>query len=74
VTANDPPLLIFHGDRDDVVLLDQSDRIVKLYKDADLDVQMVVLEGVGHGGKRFFRDQHLKTAVEFLGKRRPKSE
>lgn len=67
VSEDDPPLLIFHGDADKVVLLDQSQRISKLYKDAGLKIRLITLKGAGHGGKEFFTGSQLETARAFLG-------
>ncbi|TWU56727.1 Carboxylesterase NlhH [Rubripirellula tenax] len=66
VSADDPPLLIFHGNADSTVLLDQSERIASLYKDAGLDGRLVVLKNAGHGGTAFFRGRHFETAKQFL--------
>lgn len=62
VSADDPPLLIFHGDADKTVLLDQSERIATLYEDAGLDSKLVVLKNAAHGGRDFFRGQHFQAA------------
>ena len=72
VTKVDPPLLVFQGARDQTVLPDQSDRIVALYSTAGLKAQLVTLENAGHGGKDFFVDDHLATAIAFLNKHRPR--
>ena len=70
VSADDPPLLAFHGADDDVVLLDQSRRIAQLYQDAGLDCQLIVLDKAGHGGKQFYQANQLEIAVEFLNRHR----
>ena len=49
VSKDDPPFLIFHGDMDKTVLLDQSQAIEKVYKQAGLPVKLHVLKGSGHG-------------------------
>lgn len=72
VSAGDPPLLVFQGKADDVVLPDQSKRIVTLYAEAGLKSQLVELEDAGHGGKQFFIDQNFETAREFLDRHRPR--
>lgn len=72
VSADDPPLLIFHGRRDQTVLLDQSERMVQLYKKINLPVSLVVLDDAAHGGKVFYRDHPMKTAKAFLIRHRPK--
>ncbi|WP_237227831.1 alpha/beta hydrolase [Rubinisphaera sp. JC750] len=66
VSDDDPPLLVFHGTDDKTVLLDQSERIVELYHSAELPAQLVILEGAGHGGNRFYSGEHLATALKFL--------
>ena len=71
VTADDPPLLIFHGTADRTVLLDQSQRIQKLYADAGLKVQLITLQDAGHGGQQFFTGSHFETAESFLSAHRP---
>jgi dipeptidyl aminopeptidase/acylaminoacyl peptidase len=71
VSNGDPPLLVFQGDADQVVLPDQSQRIVELYSKAGLPARLVTLKGAGHGGKAFFSGTHFDTAVEFLDKHRP---
>jgi hypothetical protein len=71
VSADDPPLLVFHGDADQTVLLDQSERIVGLYSDLGLDARLITLEAAGHGGEQFFTGQHFETAKAFLDRHRP---
>ncbi|GAA5510304.1 hypothetical protein Rcae01_05812 [Novipirellula caenicola] len=72
VTADDPPLLVFHGTDDEVVRLDQSEHIVKLYSELGLSAKLVVVESAGHGGVRFFRDPHFATLLKFLDQHRPR--
>ena len=66
VTADDPPLLIFHGDMDRTVLLDQSQSIERAYRKAGRPVQLHVLAGSGHGGTEFFTDRNGKRTYDFL--------
>ena len=66
VSKDDPPLLIFHGDMDKTVLLDQSQAIEKVYKQAGLPVKLHILEGSGHGGTEFFTDANGKHLYDFL--------
>lgn len=74
VSADDPPLLIFHGLIDTTVLLDQSQRIVQCYTDAGLVAKLVVLPKRGHGGAEFYKGEHFKTAKDFLHEHLPSSE
>lgn len=71
VSADDPPLLVFHGSADNTVLLDQSQRIVELYDKFGLESRLVILAEAGHGGKQFFQGQHFDTLVAFLKRHRP---
>lgn len=71
VSKDDPPLLIFHGDKDEVVLLDQSQRIAQLYADKGLPVNLVVIENAAHGGKKFFTDERFAKALKFLKRYHP---
>jgi acetyl esterase/lipase len=66
VSADDPPLLVFHGKIDKTVLLDQSQHIIQRYDSEGLGAKLVVLETAGHGGKQFFQDEHLSRAITFL--------
>lgn len=49
--VENPPLLIFHGDKDTTVYLDQSEHLKKLYQAAGLDVHLHIQHGAGHGWK-----------------------
>ena len=66
VSPDDPPLLVFHGSADEVVLLDQSQRIVDLYNAAGLDARLHVLDKAGHGGRQFFSGSQSTTLMDFL--------
>ena len=66
VSKDDPPLLIFHGDMDKTVLLDQSQAIERVYKKAGLQVKLHILEGSGHGGTAFFTGENGKHLSDFL--------
>ncbi len=49
ISDNLPPTLIYHGDADTLVCLDQSQRFVSQAKEFGCDVQLVVHPGGGHG-------------------------
>lgn len=66
VTSDDPPFLVLHGDKDNTVLLDQSQRIEKVYSEAGLSLQLHVVEGAGHGGDPFFNGKSREWIVAFL--------
>ena len=49
VTAELPPVLIHHGDRDTLVTLDQSVRFRDRAREAGAEVTLVTVAGGGHG-------------------------
>lgn len=66
VSAGDPPLLVFHGTDDALVLPDQSERIVSLYAEHGLSAQLVMVPGAAHGGSQFFWGRYYDQLLEFL--------
>ena len=60
--AYEGPVLILHGDRDDVVPLESSLRAQRMYKDCAL----LVLPGAGHGFKRPHDRVGAKAAAQFI--------
>lgn len=57
-----PPVLLIHGDEDDVVSYDQSRDMDRALRRAGKDVRFVTLEGEGHSGWR--RDDHILALTE----------
>ncbi len=49
VSADDPPFLILHGDRDSLVPLSQSQMLYEKLQAANVPVTLVVVENAGHG-------------------------
>lgn len=66
VGASDPPLLIFHGDQDPQMPINQSHELHGLYKALELDGEMVVVHGGVHGGDVFYSGANLDRALAFL--------
>ncbi|MCC7044230.1 MAG: alpha/beta hydrolase [Acidobacteria bacterium] len=66
VDAGDPPLLIFHGDQDPQMPINQSHELHGLYKALKLDGEMVVVHGAVHGGDVFYNGDHLERTLAFL--------
>jgi acetyl esterase/lipase len=71
ITKDDPPLLIFQGDKDPLVPQEQSEHMHKLYQKAGLDSSLHIIKGAAHGGPKFtdatrsalikkFFDKHIK--------------
>ncbi len=57
VSVDDPPFLIMHGDKDDVVPFNQIVRLFEALKKVGVEVVFVKLKGAGHGGKGFSSPQ-----------------
>lgn len=49
VTPDDAPTLLIHGDKDELVKLDNSERIHKKLQEEKVPVEMIVIEGAAHG-------------------------
>lgn len=71
LSSDDPPVLIFHGDKDKTVPVEQSKLVHERYQQIGLESHLNILEGAGHGGRAFsdevryqqvkaFLDQHLQ--------------
>jgi acetyl esterase/lipase len=66
VARTDPPLLLFHGDQDPQMPINQSLELQGAYQAAGLDVDLFVVHGAAHGGDAFFSGERLDRAVAFL--------
>lgn len=66
VDASDPPLLIFHGDQDIQVPINQSHELVGAYKKHNLKVQLEVVYGAGHTDTPYFEEPYKKIVEVFL--------
>jgi acetyl esterase/lipase len=68
VSAEDPPLLILHGDKDKTVYMDQAESSRDAYAKAKLPVELIVVPGGGHGGKDFYTGENARRVTEFFQK------
>jgi acetyl esterase/lipase len=59
VSADDPPTLILHGDRDELVPLQQSATFIEKLKGAGVEAKLVVKEGAGHGWLTMLKDVEM---------------
>ena len=72
VDRNDPPLLLFHGDQDPQMPINQSHEIEGAYEALGLDVAFDVVHGAEHGDgdgagePRFFAKPRVERAAAFL--------
>jgi len=63
VAADNPPILIMHGDSDDVVPIQQSEEFYKALKAANVKAQFVIVKGAKHN---FVTTENLNQAKEFF--------
>ncbi len=82
VTPDDPPTFIIHGDQDQLVPLQQSERIIEKLKKAGVEAELIVKKGAGHGWLTIssdavrcvdWFDQHLQEPKETVRTTRPAS-
>lgn len=59
VSPDDPPTLLIHGDKDDLVPLSNSQRIYDAFQQNKVKARFITIEGAGHG----FRGDHAKRAT-----------
>lgn len=59
VTAAMPPTLIIHGDRDELVPIQQARLFIRRLEELKVPCQLVVREGQGHGWATMFQDATL---------------
>ena len=66
VTKDDPPFLVMHGGKDNLVSLEQSRRLYDALKGAGVEVTLRVLPGAGHGGPAFSSPEILEEVAVFF--------
>jgi acetyl esterase/lipase len=78
VSADDPPFLIIHGNKDNVVPFNQSERFYAALKKAKVECYFVTIDGGGHGGfrnpevgklERQFFDKHLRGIASTISEK-----
>jgi acetyl esterase/lipase len=66
VDKDDPPLLLFHGDQDPQMPINQAHELQGAYEKAGAKVKFVVLHGAGHGGAVFYESEQMAIIREFF--------
>jgi acetyl esterase/lipase len=78
VSADDPPFLIIHGNKDNVVPFNQSERFYAALKKAKVECYFVTIDGGGHGGfrnpevgklERQFFDRYLRGIASTISEK-----
>jgi acetyl esterase/lipase len=62
VSEDDPPTLLIHGDNDELVPIDHSEKILAEFKKHKVTSELLVIKGAGHG----FRGEDGKRASEAM--------
>jgi len=66
VDAQDPPLLLLHGDQDPQMPINQAHELHGVYKEHGLPVHLEVIHGAKHGTPEFFDAKRTALVAEFL--------
>lgn len=63
-----PPFLILHGDRDELVEIEQSQMLYEKLCKRDVPVEFYILKGCGHGADEFYQAEIMEIVKEFIKK------
>ncbi|MEM8735845.1 MAG: alpha/beta hydrolase [Planctomycetota bacterium] len=65
-TKGDVPMLLVHGDADEQVPVEQSQRLYKKLQSVGVESELLVVPGAGHGMKPFNNDDVHSKVVQFF--------
>ncbi len=66
VDPNDPPVIIFHGEKDNVVPCCQGRKFFDLLQAAGVKTEATFVPEGSHGGPQMYTEENLKKMVHFL--------
>lgn len=66
VNRDIPPILLFHGDRDADVTVENSRKLYRALTEAGKQAVYYEIENAGHGGSMLWEDKFLDLATDFL--------
>ena len=66
VDSGNPPVLILHGDKDDLVPYSQSERLHSRLDDVGIRNELITVRGAGHDGPMFETPEIQEKVVSFL--------
>ena len=66
IDKNDPPVIIFHGEKDNVVPVCQGKKFYELLKAAGVRTEVTYPAEGGHGGPAMYTPENLQKMVRFL--------
>ncbi|MCA9075028.1 MAG: alpha/beta hydrolase [Planctomycetaceae bacterium] len=68
VTPDDAPTLLVHGDKDELVPANNSERIFERFGEENVDAELIVIEGAAHGFKGEDADRATRAMVTWFNK------
>ena len=66
VSPETPPFLIFHGDKDELVDIAQSELLYEELCKAGVKAEYYVLKGEGHGADAFYQKEIMELVWKFI--------
>ena len=66
VAPNNPPIIIFHGEKDNVVPCCQGKMFFELLKAAGVKTEATFVADGSHGGPQMYTEENLNKMVHFL--------
>ena len=66
IDANDPPIIIFHGEKDNVGPCCQGKKVYELLKAAGVKTEGTFPAEGSHGGPQMYTEENLQKMVKFL--------
>ena len=64
--SKDPPVLLFHGDQDKQMPIEQAEELQQACRRAGIKCESHIVVGGGHGGEGFFDTEMLEKVDGFL--------
>ena len=68
VTADDAPTLLIHGDKDTLVPIDHSQKMLKAMQQAGVPCELLTIEGAGHGFAGNDGQRAIEALIEWFDK------
>ena len=68
VSSDDPPAILFHGDQDPQMPVNQTLELAGKYRKSGLDVELDIVHGGAHGGAEFYREEQIEKVIRFVEK------
>lgn len=68
ITPDDAPTLLIHGDKDELVPANNSERIFKRFSEENVEAELIVIEGAAHGFSGEDADRATNAMVDWFNK------